>query len=356
MKSERLREILGKFRQKRILVIGDFFLDKYFLLDPARTEISLETNLEAYQVVDIRCSPGAAGTVTSNLRAMEVQVSAVGVIGDDGEGYDLRRRLQATGVDVTGLIVRQDRRTPTYAKPMMQEKDGSLRELNRLDTKNLARLPAEAEEQMLQKLRERIEGVDAVIAADQVPEEDCGCVTAALREELSRLATRYPEKFISADSRERIGRFRNLIVKPNARETVGALEQSADTAVQILAARMRTVIAGEEKSYNLDDWVPCGTWLQKISGKPLFLTMGSQGILVFENHGFTHQPARKISGPVDIVGAGDATMSGIMAALSAGATAVEAAEVGCLASSVTIRQLGTTGTATQAQILEAWQK
>src|SRR5512137_532700 len=80
-----------------IAVVGDFFLDKYLVIDRSLSEISLETGLESYQVVAKRCSPGAAGTVTSNLRALGVgSVYAVGLTGDDGEGYELRQGLART--------------------------------------------------------------------------------------------------------------------------------------------------------------------------------------------------------------------------------------------------------------------
>ena len=57
-----------------------------------------------------------------------------------------------------------------------------------------------------------------------------------------------------------------------------------------------------------------------------------------------------MTGPIDIVGAGDAATSGIVTALLAGADELEAAELGNLVASITIRQLGTTGTATPDQL------
>ncbi|HIE50312.1 MAG TPA: hypothetical protein EYP85_01015 [Armatimonadetes bacterium] len=114
MKEQRLQEILARFDGVTVLVVGDFFLDKYLVIDRALSEVSLETGLEAYQVVEVRCSPGAAGTVTSNLRALEVQVVALGVIGDDGEGYELKRGLRERGVWLDYLLERPDRFTPTY--------------------------------------------------------------------------------------------------------------------------------------------------------------------------------------------------------------------------------------------------
>ena len=67
MSSDRLRELVDRFPQARIAVIGDFFLDKYFDVDPALAEVSLETGKTAHQVAAIRHSPGAAGTVVCNL-------------------------------------------------------------------------------------------------------------------------------------------------------------------------------------------------------------------------------------------------------------------------------------------------
>jgi len=50
--------------------VGDYFLDRYWDIDPDLDETSIETGLIANQVSRVRCYPGAAGTVASNLRAL----------------------------------------------------------------------------------------------------------------------------------------------------------------------------------------------------------------------------------------------------------------------------------------------
>ena len=70
MKADRLQEIIRSFEKSRIAVMGDYFLDKYLDVDPALAELSVETGKTAHQVVGIRCSPGAAGTVVNNLAAL----------------------------------------------------------------------------------------------------------------------------------------------------------------------------------------------------------------------------------------------------------------------------------------------
>ena len=75
---ERLAELIGRFRRLRIAVVGDFFLDKYLDVDPAIAEASIESGKTANQVVAIRHSPGAAGTVVSNVPGAGVELFSVG--------------------------------------------------------------------------------------------------------------------------------------------------------------------------------------------------------------------------------------------------------------------------------------
>ena len=65
-------------------------------------------------------------------------------------------------------------------------------------------------------------------------------------------------------------------------------------------------------------------------------------------------PAVRQPGPIDICGAGDACSAGLVSALCAGASFTEAAEVGNLSSGVTVRKLGQTGTASQAEMLSLY--
>ncbi len=338
MNQARLDELLDRFPHLHVLVVGDFFLDKYLIIDRQLSEVSLETGLEAYQVVDIRCSPGAAGTVTSNLRALGVKVTALGVIGDDGQGYELKRGLTERGVDIEPLIEQADLFTPTYTKPMVQESDGREHEIQRLDIKNRSPLPADVEDLVIGRLWALVPQVNGVIVADQVQEANCGVITDRVRAEIGELALRYPEVVFAADSRARIGLFQHVIVKPNAREATLAVRP--DWA--------------EENSHEvkLELARESGAALFRRNRKPVFLTVGAQGILLFTEAGCDHIPAVPVSGEIDIVGAGDSVMAGIVSALCSGAEPGEAALVGNLVASITIQQIGTTGTATLAQVQE----
>src|ERR1700724_4608193 len=98
--------ILLRLPALRIGVLGDLFLDRYLDIDNTLTEPSIETGLDAYQVVGVRSYPGALGTVINNLAALGVgRIVPITIIGDDGEGYELRQALRALHVvDLSAVL------------------------------------------------------------------------------------------------------------------------------------------------------------------------------------------------------------------------------------------------------------
>jgi rfaE bifunctional protein kinase chain/domain len=335
MDINRLHSLLDKCPSITLAVVGDYFLDKYLILDAGLSETSLETGQEAYQVVAVRLSPGAAGTVTSNLCALGVKVLALGVIGDDGEGLELERKLRATGVDVSQIVRHEGCFTPTYTKPMMRAGDGTERELNRLDIKNRRPLPHPAEAEVVARLRTLLPYVQGVVVVDQVEEPNHGVVTEFVRAALIGLAEENPAKLFAVESRSRVGLYPKMILKPNARELLGAIGADAGANGDVEA---------------------CAKQLFRRAGAPVFVTRGAEGILLCDEAGLTAIRTVRVSGPIDSVGAGDSALAGIVASLCAGATRPEAALVGNLAASVTIRQIGTTGTANPQQILDVFRE
>jgi rfaE bifunctional protein kinase chain/domain len=335
--DQSLEHILARLPDLSVGVLGDLFLDRYLDLDATLTEPSIETGLDAYQVVRVRSSPGAAGTVINNLVALGVRrVCPIAVIGDDGEGYELRQALTRQQVVALDWIFPwEGRRTPTYTKPMLHRAGAAPQELNRLDIKNRLPLAAAAEDRVLRCLDDVWPHVDALLVLDQVSEPDCGVVTGRVRDQLAALGDTQPTKMILADSRERIGRFRSVSLKPNQTECQRAV--GGDNALE--------QGAGD---------------LARAAGRPVFCTCGAQGILVVDPRQEPGPPllvpAYPVTGPVDIVGAGDSTSAAIACAVAAGAGLAQAAAFGNLVASITIQQLGTTGTASPAQVRQRWQK
>jgi rfaE bifunctional protein kinase chain/domain len=335
-----LESILERIPHLRIGIIGDLFLDRYLDIEAALTEPSLETGLDAYQVVGVRSSPGAAGTVLNNLVALGVgTVCPLALVGKDGEGYELRRALKRLPtVDPQGLILTAQRRTPTYTKPILHG-NGSPRELNRLDIKNRQPLPEALNRQIQRRLIDLWPHFDALVVLDQVSEVDCGVITARTRATLAALTAAEPSKFVLADSRERIGLFRGVCLKPNRREALRAVNYSDAASDKELESAV-SILAGRGAR-----WVFC--------------TNGAEGMLLgspIESSDCPRKriPAYPVHGPTDIVGAGDSTSAALVCAMAAGARVEAAAAFGNLVASITIQQIGTTGTATPEQVRQRW--
>ncbi len=307
------------------------------------TESSLETGLDAYQVVRVRSYPGAAGTVINNLVALGVKhIYAVSAIGDDGEGYELLQALakqERVNTERVYRMIGNAFRTPTYTKPMLHEAGRAARELNRLDIKNHSPPRPPLDERILQALDETWPLLDALLVLDQVSQAECGVVTTRVRNRLTQLGATDPDKVILADSRERVGLFRSVWLKPNQAECARAVHDCPMDRTQPEA---------------------CVIELARQAGRPVFCTRGAQGILLVDPRSEPVQavavPAYPVAGPIDTVGAGDSTSAGIACALAAGATMAQAAAFGNLVASVTIQQLGTTGTATPEQLRQRWRE
>lgn len=330
---DRLQAFLGRFPRLTIGLVGDLVLDQYLELAPGVRELSLETGLEAYQITKVRNAAGALGTVLNNLAALGVgRLVPVAVIGDDGRGFDLRRALVDLPVDLTHLIADPQRLTPTYTKPIRRLENGLVEELNRLDIRDRQPLSAAATTAVGDRLASIWNECDGFIVLDQFVEPNWGVVNDGVRSRLAELASADPAKLVYVDSRAQLARFHFGVLKGNRREVLAAAEADGDGDARPALERLRDR-----------------------TGRAAYCTCGDDGILVADPTGTSHLvPGFRVSGPVDVVGAGDAATSGIVTSLLAGATPVEAAAVGNLVASITVQQLGTTGTARPAQVAQRY--
>jgi sugar/nucleoside kinase (ribokinase family) len=328
----RLETLFEAVAGLHVVVLGDFFLDRYLEIDPALEERSLETGLPAHQVVAVRESPGGAGNVALNLAALGVgRVEAVGLVGDDGDAWTLRRALAAMGV-VDALVVDAERSTAAYLKPVVPATPGEGgrfrrpsgrpptagppgREGERMDIRTRrAPLPV-SEEAIIARLGRP----DACLVVDQLPR--FGLLTPRLIETLAALQAR-----VLVDSRFRLPRFRAAHLKGNRAEA--------------------------ERALGPGDPLGHARALAALGGRAAFVTCGAEGIAVGEGDSAEMIPAPRAEGPVDPVGAGDTVSAALLCGLCGGLSPREAARFAVAAAAVTVGKIGTTGTATRAEIAD----
>ena len=346
MTPDRFNELTSRYASLRIALIGDFCLDRYLEIDPARAEISIETNLEVHNVVRVRSQPGGAGTILNNLAALGIgRIHALGFSGDDGEGFELRRALDQVRtpdgrscVELAGFPTSAQRRTFTYCKPLVVAPGREPVELNRLDSKNWTPTPRDVEDRLIAAIGELRDSVDAVILLDQVDVPETGVVTKRVREAVADAFAARPEVIVLADSRRGLGEFPKFGFKMNAAEL--ARMSSATPATNPAAAPSELAAVRDAADA-----------LARANAKPVFITLAERGIIGALGDGTTeHAAAHPVRGPIDVVGAGDSVTANLSAALAAGATVREALELTMAAASLVVHQLGTTGTANVAQL------
>jgi len=335
MTPARFQAIASNYAKLRIAVVGDFCLDRYLEIDPTKREVSIETGLPVHNIVNVRAQPGAAGTILNNLVALGVgEILPVGFCGEDGEGFELRRSLQARrGVKLDYFLETDLRRTFTYCKPLVIGPDQAPIELNRLDSKNWTPTPALVQGRLIDSVARSAAEVDAMILMDQVDLPETGVITARLLEAIGCIVQELPDLLVIADSRRSLRGWPPVCLKMNAAE---------------LAA-----LAGSERVLGLDEVKRATAEFARKQGRRVFVTLAERGIVgAWPDGGVEHVPALPLRGPIDVVGAGDSVTANLAATLAAGAKLREALELAAVASSIVIHQLGTTGTASVAQIGE----
>ncbi len=333
MHLPRFRSLTAQYSSLRLAVVGDFCLDRYLEIDPAKQEISIETGRPVHNVVRVRSQPGGAGTILNNLVALGVgELYPVGFSGDDGEGFELRQALQGqNGVRLDHFLQTAERRTFTYCKPLVIAPGTAPVELNRLDSKNWSPTPATVEDRLIHALTELVERTDALILLDQVEVPNTGVVTNRLLHAIAGFVQSHPDWLVLADSRRGLRGYPPVSFKMNHAEL--------------------SSLTGAGANLSLDQLRETAAGLSRRQGRNVFITLAERGMMAAAPDGQTeHVSALPLRGEIDIVGAGDSVTANLATALAAGATLRESVELANAAASIVIHQLGTTGTASVPQI------
>ena len=329
MNEERLREILDRIKETEVAVYGDFCLDAYWMLDPAGSEVSVETGLQAQAVRRHYYSLGGASNVVANLAALEPKaIRVIGVVGDDIYGRELRRLFDALGVDTSCLTIQpEDFDTVAFAKPYVDDVEQA-----RMDFGFFNRRSLETDEAVLAGIRKALETADVLIANQQVP----GCLTNELFiDKANALFAEFSDKIVLLDSRHYGDKFQHIYRKTNDRE----------------AALLNGVEVGIDEELPLDQVKTYAEKLYQQFRKPVFLTRGARGMLIADDTGIHEIPGIQLLKKLDPVGAGDTVTSALALCLGAGVPPVEAAKLANFAAGVTVQKLFQTGTANGEEIL-----
>ena len=324
-----VREITDNIKNCKIGIIGDFCVDIYWHADMTLSELSRETPHYPLPVTEERTSMGAGGNVAANLAALNPEkIYAVSLIGNDWRGMLLRKLIKDSGISDEYIIETENRFTNAYCKPMRHGISATVYEDPRLDFENRQPINEETENKVIECLRSLAEKVDVLCVADQFR---YGIVTDKVREEIISLAKN--GLTVICDSRYNIGKYTDCILKPNEVECWRAVYNNDG------------FINATE-----DEFLEAAKALAIKNNARVFCTLGSKGSFVTDGKDGIRVGAKTLTGELDICGAGDTSLSAFSLGITAGAPMEKAAALAGLASAVTVKKIGMTGTATAREI------
>ena len=128
---------LDSLGEVRILVVGDLMVDEYVYGDIER--ISPEAPVAVVQGKHHEMRVGGAGSVVTNLAALGIESSVIGLVGDDEGGGFIRQALHEAGCSVDGLVVSQSRPTSRKTRILagVQHSGRGQQQVLRLDREEL---------------------------------------------------------------------------------------------------------------------------------------------------------------------------------------------------------------------------
>ncbi len=320
---QRAAEIVGRMRDRRVIVFGDVMLDEFVWGDVSR--ISPEAPVP---VVDIRRESvrlGGAANVLANLLSLGAHSSVIGVVGHDRAGERLQSELREAGALHAGEMLVVDETRPSTVKTRIIAHNQLV---VRTDRERRAPVEAHIEECLISVLKKALREADALIVSDY----DKGAVTPRILAEVLPIATEEARIPVLIDPK-----IRNFdayhpatLVTPNHHEAL-RLTNTEDETDEGMARAGRAI-------------------RERLACAAVLITRGEHGMMFLEGDAepvYVRTAAREV---YDVTGAGDTVIATLAAALAAGASLLEAAMLANYAAGIVVGKLGT-ATATADELV-----
>jgi len=305
IKPQRMKELIERFRDKKVLVLGDLMLDKYIWGDVAR--ISPEAPVPVVEVKGDTSCLGGAGNVYLNLESLGASPLAVGVVGEDAEGRWIRSNVR----DSRGIFTAPQRPTTVKTRIIAH-------------SQQVVRVDREKKSPISSDIEKKIGGLVRSLALDGIVISDYnkGLITRRLMKDVLAAAQAAGVPVFVDPKVENFFLYSPVtLITPNHVEAAKAVHGRCLTDEQVEAAG--------------------GRILSRVSTRYLIIKRGEKGLSVIE----PGKPARHIPARAkevfDVTGAGDTVIAAASLALLAGGSIMEAALMANAAAGVVVGKIGT---------------
>ncbi len=318
MQSAQLGSLIEKFRQQRVLVVGDLMLDRFLWGNVTR--ISPEAPVPVVHVTKETAYAGGAANVARNLAKFAQKVSVLGLTGVGPLSDQLQELLAEDDIDTSGVL--QD---PSYETIVKTRVVARSQQVVRIDRECLRPLSEETRKKAEAWLDANLAQFDAVILEDYAK----GFLSQTLVDAVIQRA-KAAGKLITVDPNPAnpLTWLGVDTIKPNRKE-VFAAAGVADPG-DVPEAELLSLLPELQQRL-----------LPKWQAKRLLVTLGEHGMALLEQgQPIYHTPTRARE-VFDVSGAGDTAIALFTLALAAQATGSEAAEISNLASGIVVGKVGT---------------
>jgi D-glycero-beta-D-manno-heptose-7-phosphate kinase len=310
-----LHRIVDSFAGRRLLVVGDFVVDRFITGYPKR--ISREAPVLILRFAREQAVPGGGANTVANIASLGGQPVPVGVIGDDDEGARLVELFGKLAVGASHLVRLAGYRTPVKTRILAGAPHAIKQQVVRYDREE----PLPEDASIAPRLEEQIRAAAAEVEAAVVADYGYGSASPRSVAPIRSVLGKRP---ILVDSRYTLSSYTDIDgATPNEEELASSLSEPLAESEQDITD------AGERLRRRID----C---------RLLLLTRGSRGMALFESGAKpTFIPVHGTSQVADVTGAGDTVIATFALAIAAGAQPLEAALLANLAGGIVVMKAGT---------------
>jgi rfaE bifunctional protein kinase chain/domain len=326
--AERLKKIVEAFPNLTVTLLGDLVADEFVFGEISR--VSREAPVLILKHRERTVVPGGAANAANNLADLGVNVLPVGIVGDDEPGRMLLKYFRHKRIPVSGVLKEKNYTTVTKTRILAGMTHTARQQVVRVDREPQQAPNSHLTRELYLAARNYVHASDALLVSDYGYGAATPAIVNALREKGKIGSTP-----IILDSRYRLTQYSGATAAtPNEPEVEEAL------GVRIGQDWNKVVAAGEQI-------------MARMKLQSLVITRGRDGMVAFDQkHKPVDIPIIGSDQVADVTGAGDTVIAALTAALAAGATTEEAAQLANYAGGIVVMKRGT-ATVSRAELLQA---
>ena len=305
------RLTIEKFKDIRVLVLGDVMIDAYLFGKVDR--ISPEAPVPVVAVTHKENRLGGAANVAVNLVALGAKPILCSVVGNDAEGRDLIELIKSNGIGAEGIIQSKERVTTIKTRVISQST-----QMLRIDNEITDSLNQEDHEKLATKVKELLKQTDVIIFEDY----DKGVISESLISKIIDEANKLSIPVVVDPKKRNFMSYQNAtLFKPNLKELREGFKRDFDIN-------------------NKDEFETiCKDLMHTMGLKNLFVTLSERGVMITNGTEFNYIPAhiRKIA---DVSGAGDTVISLASLCMALDLPLIQVAQISNLAGGLVCEEVG----------------